>query len=354
MDIYIKKAKRTLGGKKYKGIYISSKVVYQVARIWKDLLENPDTVLNRSVLHNTVYNMICAGVETHFLERVRRNIKIGKTGITLRRCLILYGRAGYDRWNEYKLKQAESNRYEYKKEKHGMTREEFDEYNQSRASCLDNFIKRHGEEEGKKKWDEYVQRQSYAGVTEQYFIDKHGADEGARLWSELLIKKAHTVEGVLSRNPGMTYEEAVEVVSNIHSKTKSGYSLKSQKLFWKIYEHLSQEKRAACYFAELNKEYGKYDHDRKCYRKYDFVLTEPKIVIEFNGDYFHANPNKYKPTDEFFFGDQTAAEIWKDDLHKQRLIESHGFKFLCVWESDYDENPQEVLLRCLNAIYDEQ
>ena len=78
------------------------------------------------------------------------------TAITLDNLIKKYGPAeGSIRWNEYKQKQSYSNSLEYKKKRHGWTKEQFDEYNSSRAQTLQKMIERHGEIEGAEKWEQY-------------------------------------------------------------------------------------------------------------------------------------------------------------------------------------------------------
>jgi len=66
---------------------------------------------------------------------------------------------GRKKYKEYCERQAYTNSLEYKKEKYGWSEEEFKKYNQSRAVTLENLIKRYGEEEGRKRWQEYVEKQ---------------------------------------------------------------------------------------------------------------------------------------------------------------------------------------------------
>ena len=90
--------------------------------------------------------------------------------ITLNKFIEKYGEVeGKKRWDSYREKQRITNTYEYKKEKYGMTKEEFITYNKSRACTLENLIKRHGKKEGQDIWDEYVFRQAYT-TTREYFI----------------------------------------------------------------------------------------------------------------------------------------------------------------------------------------
>ncbi|HLD91463.1 MAG TPA: hypothetical protein VI911_10740 [Patescibacteria group bacterium] len=70
-------------------------------------------------------------------------------------------------------------------------------------------------------------------------------------------------------------------------------------------------------------------------RIYD-ILIDNKIIIEVNGDYWHANPNIYKADDliKFNYGIESAREIWDYDKEKKKLAESKGFKVVYIWEDE--------------------
>lgn len=72
---------------------------------------------------------------------------------------------------------------------------------------------------------------------------------------------------------------------------------------------------------------------------YDFILTGYKILIEFDGDYWHCNPEIYKegPVNKM------QKKAIENDKHKKILAESFGYKLIRVWEKDFKENPNEVL-----------
>ncbi len=62
-----------------------------------------------------------------------------KSASTLKNMVIKYGEIeGIKRWNIYREKQAISNSFEYKRDKYGWTREQFDEFNKSRGSIGEN------------------------------------------------------------------------------------------------------------------------------------------------------------------------------------------------------------------------
>jgi G:T-mismatch repair DNA endonuclease (very short patch repair protein) len=79
----------------------------------------------------------------------------------------------------------------------------------------------------------------------------------------------------------------------------------------------------------------------------DFVCGNK--AIEFNGDFWHANPAKFKPTDlirkhktQIF----TAQEIWHKDAIKTTAIIDAGYELLVVWENDYRKDPIGTVQRC--------
>ena len=84
---------------------------------------------------------------------------------------------------EYKIMLAEKNTFEYKRDKYGWTRDQFDAYNNKRATTLANMIERYGEIDGRTKWDMYRAQQAIAGVSELWFVNKYGAEVGQQMWA---------------------------------------------------------------------------------------------------------------------------------------------------------------------------
>jgi len=81
---------------------------------------------------------------------------------------------------------------------------------------------------------------------------------------------------------------------------------------------------------------------------YDFTLN--KKIIEFNGDYWHMNPIKYKL--DYFHKKikMTAQEKWDYDKKKIRLAEKYGYEVLIIWEADYNSQPVETIDKCLKYL----
>jgi very-short-patch-repair endonuclease len=235
--------------------------------------------------------------------------------------------------DEYRQKQAETNSLEYKSKKFGMSKEEFREYNLNRAATLENFIRRHGEELGRAKWELYCSRQSYVGSSEEYFIEK----------LEINFMKGHTLESsILRHGEFLGKEKYQEYLIN----SPSGYSKVSQELFWAIYNRYNLQ-FDDIYFAELNSEFGRMKKGGGGY-KYDFVDNDRKIVIEFNGDFYHCNPEDYRSYDTIKLPGgkiMIAEDIWKRDKEKIDYIKNEGYTVIIIWEKDYNANKSGTVER---------
>lgn len=80
-------------------------------------------------------------------------------------------------------------------------------------------------------------------------------------------------------------------------------------------------------------------------RKY-FDIKINNMLIDVNGDLWHANPKIYKENDKlkFPFKKVKAKNIWKKDKSKKELAESYGYKVIYIWESDIkDLNDDEMI-----------
>lgn len=129
-----------------------------------------------------------------------------RLGHTLESMVKKYGEdEGRTRWDEYRRKQKESNLYEYKSEKHGWTKDQFESYNKSRAITLDNMIKKHGKIVGKEKFEEYCLKQAYAGTAKEYFIEKYGEELGIEKYNKICYDKGSSARGkhIPSKRRGM-------------------------------------------------------------------------------------------------------------------------------------------------------
>jgi hypothetical protein len=239
------------------------------------------------------------------------------TAVTLKNLVKKYGEnEGKLRWEKYRNLQAVTNTFEYKREKYGWNREDFDKFNQSRAITEENLINRHGDEEGKKIFSDYCKKQITNGKSLEWFIEKHGDESGYNVYKLMLINKAKGIN-----SPGCVSRASQDFFDNldilIGTKFNTSYSRKNRERIF--------------YIEEFNKTYS-----------VDYYIEELNLAIEFNGDYYHANPKKYKCDAHFNLckkGGVIAKDLWEKDEKKYHLLEKyHGIKTIVVWESDYYKN----------------
>lgn len=76
------------------------------------------------------------------------------------------------------------------------------------------------------------------------------------------------------------------------------------------------------------------------------IYIEPNLLIEVNGNMWHANPKIYKPDDlipHYQRGYFPAKEKWELDRQKIEYAEKKGFSILVIWESDIDKGEEFII-----------
>ena len=66
----------------------------------------------------------------------------------------------------------------------------------------------------------------------------------------------------------------------------------------------------------------------------DFYLPDYHVIVEADGDYWHANPKDFCADDEIGSKKMKARTIWKLDEEKSNRIRSEGYGLIRYWESD--------------------
>ena len=106
------------------------------------------------------------------------------------------------------------------------------------------------------------------------------------------------------------------------------------------------------------------DSDNKIHWKfYDFLLKDFNILIEVNGDFWHANPNKFKADDIIFrphfrknrepiLTPITAKDIWEIDEFKRKIAEVNNFTVFYLWESDIRKMTNEEIFKKIKDCID--
>lgn len=61
-------------------------------------------------------------------------------------------------------------------------------------------------------------------------------------------------------------------------------------------------------------------------------------IYEFNGDFWHGNPNKYNSEDINPITNSTFGYLYKKTLNKEKYFTNKGYNIVSIWESDYKES----------------
>lgn len=181
----------------------------------------------------------------------------------------------------------------------GMTDQQATEALAKRQSTfsLDKMIQKHGEIEGRKKW---------AARQEKWLasLNSKTDEEKSR------IAKAKMGKGSISL-------AEKEIVSELHAR---GLTVETQT--W------------------IQSDMGRVVADIKVGNK----------IVEYNGDYWHANPNLYDASYHNKSVNMTASEIWERDGRRHSIMETNGYSIMVVWEHDYNKDKQGTVDKCLTFL----
>ena len=83
-------------------------------------------------------------------------------------------------------------------------------------------------------------------------------------------------------------------------------------------------------------------------KELDIYLPELHLAIEYNGDYWHANPKYYSK--DHIIGEVTAKEVWKEDKQKISRCIKAGIELLIIWEDDWINRQDVVKQELLDII----
>lgn len=162
------------------------------------------------------------------------------------------------------------------------------------------------------------------------YIKIYGQKEGEKRYAERNAKWQNTLK---NKPP----EERARINS---LKCSKGYSV--SKAETELFETLHKV------FGNIQKALAIAYDDSKKYYVYDIALNDK--IIEYNGDFWHANPNVYDETFYNKVSKMSSKEIWKKELHKEKVAINNGYKILKVWESDYKQNKEKVVAECISFL----
>jgi G:T-mismatch repair DNA endonuclease (very short patch repair protein) len=156
------------------------------------------------------------------------------------------------------------------------------------------------------------------------YIKKYGVINPSQIpASRLKISKAHK-----KLCTPLSYQQRLERTSNARKAVnhRGGFESKIEKRVQQLLD---------CLKIPFQKHIHKWNYN------YDLFI-KPNIIIEIQGDMWHALPSKYKSTD-LIFGKILVKDIWAKDQRKQLKAKKEGYQIIEIWEHEIrSRNDQEL------------
>lgn len=161
--------------------------------------------------------------------------------------------------------------------------------------------------------------------TKQKCIEKYGEEEGLKVWQA-------RQEKWMASLAALPEEEKIRINK---LKCSSGY-IKSKPeiaLFKSLAQVLSEIESQMTLFANN--------------RSYVYDIRLGKKIIELYGDFWHHNPTKYSTDWVNPYTKKTSQEKWEFDAIKNKVATDQGFEVMIIWESEYKNNYDGTIQKCL-------
>jgi len=216
----------------------------------------------------------------------------------------------YKIMNDDKIKEMMNNRH---KTFYSKTSEEIDNINKTKGRTKQQMIEKFGEE--------YVKNINDNRLFEKdEFIERFGK-ERYDIWRE------NVLNGLFNRKFNKFSKISLELFDNV----------------------VDDDIKMSCYYGKNEKCIS--FKDDKLYTYYVDFLYENK-VIEFYGDYYHGNPNKYKEDDIIGskYKKSLVGDKWKQDEIRINMLKNNGYDVLIIWEKEFKENKKIIIEKCKNWI----
>jgi G:T-mismatch repair DNA endonuclease (very short patch repair protein) len=247
--------------------------------------------------------------------------------------------------------------------------------NRRRVLKKDFLLKAHRRHNGKYIYDDYCGMSKKIKIIcpthglflqmAQKHVNGHGCPECSKtkkLTKEAFLKKAKTKHGIEKYD--------YSLITNIkNSKTHIPIICKKHGIFsQKPNNHLngygcptcgnltSKMQKQLYQFLKENFKNKKISLEKKItlskckFVKADICFDNENIIIEYYGDYWHCNPDKY---DANYFHQRKkmyAKDIWKYDKIRKSQIEKLGYKLIIVWESKYKNQKEKTIQNIVKEI----
>lgn len=212
-------------------------------------------------------------------------------------------------------------------------------------------------------------------LSQQALINKYGSLSNAvKKGQETYYKKTGYTHNM--RNPKsveLNQKHRVETIKNMTAEQKhdwykkrlAGHETNKTKLWGGVLpKNTNYSRQQSYFFNELqlliddkitfgqNNEFIVSINDKEYY-KLDGYIKSKNIVIEYNGDFWHANPLIYEANSLINYPGKSkyAKDVWnKDKERMQQIKHILNCKIIVVWENDYLNNKEKLFKNILGEI----
>lgn len=171
-----------------------------------------------------------------------------------------------------------------------------------------------------------LQSQRQATFSLNECINKFGVEDGTARWKTRQNNWQHTLS--------LLSDEEKDRIAIAKVKNSRGSVSKIEKRFIDMLISNGMELTTQIPLS--------YSGPRGTQRKiYDVRIDN--CLIEFNGDYYHANPSTHP--NQTHVKTTPVEVIRKNDEFKLNLAKEHGYNLIVIWESEFNKSPTDVLMR---------
>lgn len=354
--------------------FVPNLTEHSIAQIGK-LIEKYDKSFLVNRRKEMIQNLLRYNVDGDWIERIEKSNDFGRDGFSIESCKVRYG-------NEIGAKIFCERREKVLIKKEDYPEEEWREICEKRRSNLGEvgYIEKYGEKEGTLKWNEYLEKWKTGieqrkktgvwknGLSLEEFQERYGQEDGYSRWKSRIEKRKYSLslQGYIDKlgeeigkerwNKYCRDQERTSLSSfisrygEIIGKEKYNqmrekickyinnspfHSRISQELFSMVAENLKNKDEIR--YATYNGEQYFFVGEDFCQGGMCVDFKYGNCIIEFYGDFWHANPLLYESSSilRHPMNHRRAEEIWEHDELRTNWLRDKGYFVLTIWESDF-------------------
>jgi hypothetical protein len=175
----------------------------------------------------------------------------------------------------------------------------------------------------------YISTANFQRSNKDEFINKAIEVHGLKYdYSNFEYTSAQTKSKIICPTHGPFQMHANNHLSGCGCRPCSGKGFSAISVRW-----LQFEARSRGIFIQHALNGGEFNIPDSKFRVDGF--SKPNLIFEFHGDYFHGNPNIYKPNVINYLNKKTMGELYERTLSRENEIRRLGYTTVIMWENTW-------------------